>query len=118
LSGASDQLTYEQYEIVSKLHHLEKIENDIYLAEVQVISSTQYPDSEWGGSSVQVDLLLSITSSEVKVIDCYEPNDVFDVYLRGNIDLKFDYRRHRDIQHLRKIDILTKSAQLFGNYVN
>ncbi|NLB09075.1 MAG: M56 family metallopeptidase [Clostridiales bacterium] len=118
LSGASDQLTYEQYEIVSKLHHLEKIENDIYLAEVQVISSTQYPDSEWGGSSVQVDLLLSITSSEVKVIDCYEPNDVFDVYLRGNIALKFDYRRHRDIQHLRKIDILTKSAQLFGNYVN
>ena len=118
LPDAPDRLTDESYEIVSKLHHLEQIESDIYLAEVQVISNTQYPDGEWGGSSVQVDLLLSITGSEIKVIDCYEPNDVFDVYLRGNIDLKFDYRRNRDIRHLRKIDILTKSAQLFGDYVD
>ncbi len=119
LTGAPDQLTADPYEIVSKLHHLEKIENDIYLAAVQVISSTQYPDGEWGGSSVQVDLLLSIAGSEVKVMDCYEPNDVFDAYVRGgNIDLKFDYRRKRDIRHLRKIDILTRSAQLFGDYAD
>lgn len=118
LPDAPDRLRDRSYEVVSKLHHLEQIENDIYLAEVQVISNTQYPDGEWGGSSVQVDLLLSITGSEVKVIDCYEPNDVFDVYLRGNIDLKFDYRRNRDIRHLRKIDILTKSVQLFGDYVD
>lgn len=118
LPDAPDRLTDKSYEIVGKLHHLELIENDIYLATVQVISRTQYPDGDWGGSSVQVDLLLSITGSEVKVIDCYEPNDVFDVYLRGNIDLKFDYRRNRYIQYLRKIDILTGSAQLFGNYAD
>jgi len=117
--GQSDTNS-DQFEVETKLLHLEQVEDDIYLSQVQVSEKIRNLPDDWVERSSVIDLLVSITEGKAIVLDCYSRRDTFaqfDQYVRGeNLDLKFEYLRNKSMPYLdNMVDIVAKASQLIDS---